>query len=390
MTKIIMHIDLNSFFPSCEILRDPTLKGKPLVVGGIGRRGIVSSATYEARAYGIHSAMPIYQALKLYPGLIIKEPDFSLYRHYSNIFFDFISKNVSNIIEIASIDECYVDATVPLLASKDPLNYIKALQETLLKEIGLPCSIGVGPTKFLAKMASNYRKPLGITIYRRRELKDTLWKLPIGEMYGIGKKTTPRLEKLGIKTIGDIALTDDYRVKEALGKFYETVKEWANGYGSDVVQVEDDDPKSIGNSQTFDLDTTDYDELSSLFRELSQTVSRRAKNERKAGTTIQIVMRYFDFTTVNRSVTFPKPTNDATVIYSRAMQLFDKNYKDTKIRLLGVTLQNLIDVADIKEQLSLFDDFTVKSKTEVIVDLLNDELETPSLKTLGQATKGKK
>ncbi|HZJ89583.1 MAG TPA: DNA polymerase IV [Bacilli bacterium] len=390
MTKIILHIDLNSFFPSCEILRDPSLKDKTLVVGGLGRRGIVSSATYEARAYGIHSAMSIYQALKLYPNLIIKEPDFALYRHYSTVFFDFIKKNVSEIVEVASIDECYVDATVPLLAAEKPLEYIKNLQDTLLNEIGLPCSIGVGPTKFLAKMASNFKKPLGITVYRRRELKDTLWKLPIGEMYGIGKKTTPRLEKLGIKTIGDIAVTEDYRVKEVLGKFYDTVKEWANGYGSDVVQVDDDDPKSIGNSQTFDIDTSDYDELASLFKELAKTVSKRAKNERKAGTTIQIVMRYYDFRTVNRSVTFEKPTNDASLIYSRAMQLFERNYKHEPIRLLGITLQNLVDIADIREQLSLFDDFNVKSKTDVIVDLLNDELDSPSLSTLGKVTKGKK
>lgn len=385
-----MHIDLNSFFPSCEILKDPTLKGKPLVVAGLGRRGIVSSATYEARAFGIHAAMPTYQALRLCPTLIVKESDFKSYRHYSNLFFEFVAKNVSPIIEIASIDECYVDVTNQLRAAKEPLTYIKNLQNELLTKIGLPCSICVGPTKFLAKMASNAKKPLGITIYRRRELAHTLWPLPIGEMYGIGKKTTPRLQNLGINTIGDLARSEDYEVKQLLGKFYDTVKEWANGYGSDIVQVEEDDPKSIGNSSTFEQDTSDYDALSALFKELSMSVSKRAKNERKLGTTIQIVMRYYDFTTINRSITFTKPTNDAGEIYNYAMTLFERNYKQTPIRLLGVTLQNLVDIKEIKEQLSLFDDFSAKSKTEVIIDLLNDELEKPVLITLNKVEREQK
>ncbi len=334
--------------------------------------------------------MPTYQALRLCPTLIVKETDFKSYRYYSNLFFDFVAKNVSPIIEIASIDECYVDVTTQLREAKEPLVYIKNLQDELLTKIGLQCSIGVGPTKFLAKMASNAKKPLGITVYRRRELAKTLWPLPIGEMYGIGKKTTPRLQNLGINTIGDLAKTEDYEVKQLLGKFYDTVKEWANGYGSDVVQVEEDDPKSIGNSSTFEQDTSDYDALSTLFKELSMSVSKRAKNERKLGTTIQIVMRYFDFTTINRSITFTKPTNDAGEIYNYAMTLFERNYKQEPIRLLGVTLQNLIDIKEIKEQLSLFDDFSAKSKTEVIVDLLNDELDKPVLITLNKVEREQK
>ena len=377
MSKVILHIDLNAFFAACEVLRDPTLKGKPLIVGGANRRVIVSTASYEARKYGIHSAMPTYKALRLCPNLIIKEPDFKLYHHYSSLFFNYLKDHVSPLLEVASIDECYIDATERLKNNRNPIGFIKELQQTLLQEIGLGCSIGVAPTKFLAKMASNYKKPLGITIYRRRELANTLWKLPINEMYGIGKATAPRLLALDIKTIGDLATTEDPEVKKLLGKSFFTFKEWANGRGSDEVIAEEEDPKSIGHSSTFMFDTENYEEISALFKEMSNSVSERAKREGKVGLTIQIVMRYYNFENVNRSVTLNKPTNNAITIFYEAMKLFDKNYKDEPLRLVGVTLQNLSDEGSLVEQLSLFDDFNEKSKTEVIIELLNEEYDKP-------------
>ncbi|OQC09886.1 MAG: DNA polymerase IV [Tenericutes bacterium ADurb.Bin087] len=377
MSKVILHIDLNAFFAACEVLRDPTLKGKPLIVGGANRRGIVSTASYEARKYGIHSAMPTYKALRLCPNLIIKEPDFKLYHHYSSLFFNYLKDHVSPLLEVASIDECYIDATERLKNNRNPIGFIKELQQALLQEIGLGCSIGVAPTKFLAKMASNYKKPLGITIYRRRELANTLWKLPINEMYGIGKATAPRLLALDIKTIGDLATTEDPEVKKLLGKSFFTFKEWANGRGSDEVIAEEEDPKSIGHSSTFMFDTENYEEISALFKEMSNSVSERAKREGKVGLTIQIVMRYYNFENVNRSVTLNKPTNNAITIFYEAMKLFDKNYKDEPLRLVGVTLQNLSDEGSLVEQLSLFDDFNEKSKTEVIIELLNEEYDKP-------------
>ena len=387
MSRIILHIDLNAFFAACEVIRDPSLSGKPMIVGGGGRRGIVSTASYEARKLGIHSAMPTYQAVKLCPELIIIEPDFKLYHHYSSLFFNYIKEHVTPLVEVASIDECYVDATEVLGAHTNPLDFVFKLQQTLMKELGLGCSIGIAPTKFLAKMASNYKKPMGITVFRRRELAKTLWPLPIDEMYGVGKATAPRLKALGIKTIGDLALTSDPNIISLLGKSYFTLHEWANGRGSDTVLVEEEDPKSIGNSQTFLFDTDDYDEISGLFKELAASVSRRAEKENKVGLTVQIVIRYYDFETVNRSVTLAKPTNNALTIFYEAMKLFDRNYKDEPIRLLGVTLQNLTDEGSLREQLSLFDDFTTKSRTEVIMDLLNDEYDKPTFKKLSDVKK---
>jgi DNA polymerase-4 len=166
-------------------------------------------------------------------------------------------------------------------------------------------------------------------------------------------------------------------VKKLLGKSFFTFKEWANGRGSDEVIAEEEDPKSIGHSSTFMFDTENYEEISALFKEMSNSVSERAKREGKVGLTIQIVMRYYNFENVNRSVTLNKPTNNAITIFYEAMKLFDKNYKDEPLRLVGVTLQNLSDEGSLVEQLSLFDDFNEKSKTEVIIELLNEEYDKP-------------
>ena len=187
MSKIIMHIDLNAFYATAETIKDPSLVGKPLIIAGSSRRGIVSTASYEARKYGIRSAMPTYMALKLCPDVVIRGVDFALYQKLSNEFFSYI-KRYTNIIEIASIDECYADMTECMKDVKDPYKFLEELMDLLYRETKLKCSIGLAPTKFLAKMGSDYKKPMGITIIRRKDIKKILWPLPIKDMNGIGKK----------------------------------------------------------------------------------------------------------------------------------------------------------------------------------------------------------
>ncbi len=374
MSKIIMHIDLNAFFATAEVIKDPSLEGKPLIVAGNSRRGIVSTASYEARKYGIHSAMPTYQAQRLCPGVIIRGGDFELYHRLSNDFFNYV-RNYTNIIEIASIDECYADMSECMKDVKDPVEYLKNLQNDLYEKTKLKCSIGLAPNKFLAKMASDMKKPMGITIIRKKDVKKILWPIKIKDMYGVGKKTFPRLERLGIKTIGDLARTESLEVKKMLGKGYDLLKGWANGEGDDNVNVEEFDPKSLGHSSTFLFDTNDYDEIKDMIMRLSYWVSEGVKKEKKIGSTVSLVMKDTSFHTISRSKTLFEATDDVRVIYNTALDLFDKNFDNEPIRLVGVTLSNLINKDNYYVQMSLFDIERHKNKcaTKILISQLNNK-----------------
>lgn len=375
MSKIIMHIDLNCFFARAQVIKEPELEGKPLIIAGSTRRGIVSAASYEARKYGITSAMPTYMATRLCPNVIIRGSDFNLYHELSTKFFNYIKK-YTDIIEIASIDECYADMSECMKDCKDPEKFLKDLQDTLFNETKLMCSIGLAPTKFLAKMGSDYKKPMGITIIRKKDIKKILWPLPIKDMFGVGKKTYPRLEKMGIKTIGDFALDESIEVKKILGKFYYVLKEWAYGKGSDEVITEAHDPKSIGTSTTFLFDTEDYDEIRSMIYEKSLDVSKRAQEENKIGTTITVTIKDSEFKSFTRSETIKTATNNIEDIYEIAIKLYDTHFSGRIIRLVGVTLSNLIDVKDFYVQMSLFDinQHREKCATKLLINELNNKI----------------
>lgn len=370
-----MHIDLNQFFAAATRLLEPELVGKPLIIAGDHRRGIVSTASYEARKYGIHSAMPTYMAKKLCPDVIIRPSNFEWYNKKSNEFFSFIKEKYTSKIEVASIDECYVDMTDLMKDVLDPLEYLKNLQQDLYQNTQLEASIGLGSTKFLAKMASDYRKPKGITIIRNKEIKKYLYPLPIKDFYGIGKKTWPKLQELGIYTIGDFAVSDNPKVKKIMGKFYFTAKEWINGLGDDIVNVEPFDPKSISSSSTLLYDTNDYDEIRDLIKKKSEDVSKQAKIDNKLGKTITLILKDYTFKSITRSITINKHTDDAEEIFKVAMKLFDKYFDEQLIRLAGVGLSSLIDKEDFYVQISLFDQEKNQKecKTRILVNKLNSK-----------------
>lgn len=394
MRKVIVHIDLNAFFVRCEEIKDPSLIDKPVAIGHLGRSGIVSTCSYAARKYGVSSGMPTFQAVKLCPDLILKNSDFRFYRTLSNAFFKFV-RNYTPIVEMASVDECYADFTLVLKNVKDVVSYFKDFQKKLYEETKLTCSIGVAPTKFLAKMGSDYQKPNGLTIIRKRDIENILYPLSIDKMYGIGKKTSPRLKSIGINTIGDLAdkiFKNDQLVMDILGKFFYEIREWLSGFGNDEVNVEPDDPKSIGNSTTLPHDTNEYEEIKKVFRVLSKEVSDRAIEENKVGTTVQIVVKDTDFKTYNKSITFENPTNDENVIYDKAMHLYEKNFIDATVRLVGVTLQNLVSTRDMSVQMTLFDyeKHEEESQTKLLINELNRKLKTPSLKRASEVERKKK
>ena len=296
-SKVIVHIDLNAFFARCEEIKNPSLEGKPIAVGHEGRGGIVSTCSYAARKYGVSSAMPMFKAKKLCPRLIILPCDYHFYSAMSKSFFNFV-KRYTPLVEPASVDECFADFTLPLKKEKDPVAFFKKMQEDLFNETGLKCSIGVSTTKFLAKMASDYQKPLGLTIIHKRDIETIIFPLDVGSMFGIGKKTAPRLKSIGINTIGELyhkMIDEDFDVKNILGKSFYLLKDWLEGKGSDEIEMEREDPKSIGNSETLPFDTNNSVQIKEHFLELAKEVSGRAKREDKLGYTIQIVVKETNF-----------------------------------------------------------------------------------------------
>ncbi|MCR5693000.1 MAG: DNA polymerase IV [Bacilli bacterium] len=374
MAKIIVHVDLNAFFATAEQIRRPDYVGKPVIVGGLGPRGVVSTASYEARKYGVHSAMPIGEARMLCPNGIFLPGDYPYYEMLSRSFFGYL-KNYSSLVEEASIDEGFVDMTSLLSKTKDPLSVLASLQRGLLEQIGLRCSIGVGPTKFLAKMASDMKKPMGITIIRRKDIKKMLYPLPIDNFFGIGKKTAAHLRSKGINTIGDFAsetVNNEFEMKKFFGKRFDYYVDSINGYGDDVVNPERPDPKSVGHSRTFMTDTDDFAEIKAVIEELSKEVGERLSKEKKKCKRIVVNVKDTNFKVSSKSINLNEPIIESEDIIKLAKKLFADNYSGKMIRLVGVTAGNLVPLKDRNAQMSLFDDGEYdEDKTQVLVDSLN-------------------
>ena len=390
-SKVIVHIDLNAFFARCEEIKDPTLEGKPVAIGHEGRGGIVSTCSYAARKYGVSSAMPMFKAKQLCPHLIILPVDYHFYSMMSKTFFSFV-RRYTTLVEAASVDECFADFTFALRDVKDPVSYFKRLQEDLFKETGLKCSIGVSTTRFLAKMASDMKKPMGLTIIHKRDIPKVIFPLKIEAMFGVGKKTAPRLKSVGIVTIGDLyerIEKEDPDVMNILGKMYYTLKDWLEGKGSDEVETEKWDPKSIGNSTTLPFDSDNAAVIKKYFQDLAKEVSSRCKKEDKLGYTVQIVIKDTNFKSFNKSVTLDNPTNSYNVIFEQAWQLFNKNFKGVMLRLVGITLQNLIDPKETAVQMSLFDyeSHEKENATKIIINEINRSLKKPLLKRASEVKK---
>ncbi|WP_042145825.1 DNA polymerase IV [Paucisalibacillus sp. EB02] len=353
--RIIFHLDMNSFYASVEMAYNPAFKGKPLAVAGNPeeRRGIIITSNYEARANGVKTTMPIWQAKKLCPDLIVVRPNFDRYRTASREIFK-IMYGITPFVEPVSIDEGYMDITDAVEVDKT-LQLAESLQQKIKNDLDLPCSIGIAPNKFLAKMASDMKKPMGITVLRKRDIPEKLWPLPVGEMYGVGKKTAEKLISIDINTIGELAEADVYRLKQILGINGERLKNRANGM--DLRPVDPDavnEFKSIGSSETLPMDTTDEMEIKGLFSALAENVEKRMKRKQAAGRSIQITIRYHDRKTITRSKKIPNFIDKKEEILKVALELFELHWNKEPIRLLGITVQDVEEKQNIVQQLDLF------------------------------------
>lgn len=394
MSKIIVHIDLNAFFATCEELRDPSLAKGPLIIGHSGRSGIVSTCNYKARSYGIHSGQPTFQAQRLCPRVKIIPPDFDYYQVMSTSFF-YLIKRYCPLIEVASIDECFCDFTDVLSKQKHPLEYLRAIQKKVKSELGLSCSMGVAPTKWLAKMGSDLKKPMGLTTIRRKDIPQIIYPLPIESFWGIGKKTSPILRSKGIATIGDLkkALDENnIEITKMFGKSLITIEQWINGKGSDVIHLEQEDAKSIGSSHTLSFDCSNFEEIELDLEKLAKEVSSRAKEARKKGYGVTLSVKDTSFHLHSKAKMLERCTNNADEIFAIAKDLYIEHYEDRyEIRLIGITLTRLVDPVKESVQMSLwnYQEYEEEDKTKSIITQINRKLGDDVLMRTAQAKKKK-
>lgn len=348
---VIVHIDMNCFFASCEVKKDPSLKGKKIIIGGLSNRSIVSASSYEARTDGIYTTMPIYLAKEKCKDGVFLPVDHEYYCKVSNDIFSFL-KTKYKIVDIVSIDEAYIDMSDVYLG-KDPYQYFVNLQKEIYENLHIPCSIGVSYCRFLAKMGSDYKKPLGITIIKKKDVEKIIWPLDIKDTYGIGKASSAKLKEIGINTIKDFIESEDYRVREILGSNYESLIKLCKGEVAERIVVKYEAPKSIGNSHTLDHNTDDYQIIKENIKYLCDEVSGRLKSSNMLGYTITLTLKDKNFVSKSKSKQIVEPTDDNDKILIESLKLLDK-FDNKVIRLVGVSLSNLIYKDQYAKQLSLF------------------------------------
>lgn len=389
MSRKILHLDLDAFFCAVEELHDPSLKGKPFAVGGrADQRGVVASCSYAARMHGVRSAMPMSRALQLCPDLIVVS---SRHGNYSEV-----SKKVMKVIEITpfiekiSIDEAFIDVT----GLPEPMEKIaNVLQQKVNTQCRLPVSIGGASNKLVAKIANDWGKsqkygpepPNTITIIPPGEEAEFLAPLPLQSLWGVGPKTAEKMEAVGIKTIGELANTSNTTLEMLIGRFGPDLRKRAMGIDNRPIELEHE-TKSVSNEVTFAKDRKKKQELLQTLRSLSEQVGRRLRKESLAGSTIQIKLRWADFTTITRQVTINSVTNLDQEIYQAARTLFEENWpKGKPVRLIGVGVSNLGQPA---HQLGLWDDdYQKEAKLIDAVDELREKFGRDIIKRADQVAK---
>ncbi|WP_046225320.1 DNA polymerase IV [Paenibacillus dauci] len=385
--RVILHVDMNAFYCSVHAAEEPDkYKGKPTAVAGSveQRKGIVVTASYEARGRGVKTGMLVGQALQKCPNIIVIRPDFHLYRKYSSAFMN-IAYSYTPLLQATSIDECYLDITGSSQFGT-PLEIAADLQRRIQDELGLPCSVGIAPNKLLAKMASDMKKPNGISILRIRDVPRLLWDQPCGQLFGIGSKTAAKLREMGIRTIGQLAAADEARLKARFGIQGSWLKQAANGTDHSLVEPDHEPNKSIGHTTTLPADIQDQEDIRRVMLNLSDQVCRRMRRQKLMSRTVQITIRTPDMKTITRSKALSVPTETTEEVYHEACALYDRHWAGKgPVRLLGVTLQNLLPRDEAAVQLDLFDYGRQPQKEQLneVIDQLRDKFGESALLTAG-------
>ncbi len=340
----VLHVDMDAFYASATLLSYPDLVGTPVIIGG-GNRGVVLSATYEARRFGVTSAMPMARARRLCPQATVLPPDHALYAAISAAVMETF-RSVTPVIEPLSLDEAFLDVSGAVRLLGSPAVIGQHVRDTVHDEQGITCSVGVAPTKFVAKLASGLAKPDGMVVVPRDEVVPFVQQLPVGALWGVGERTEEALVRLGLRTVADIAHTPLATLVRGLGDATgHHLHELAWGRDPRPVEREQRE-KSIGSDQTFDYDIDDAAEIHRRLLALSERTAARLRAAGLTGRTVTVRVRFSDFTTITRSRTLREPTDSGRAIHEAAVGLFDAlGLQRARIRLVGVRLEKLVEAA---------------------------------------------
>lgn len=341
----VLHVDMDAFYASATLLSHPELVGTPVIIGG-GNRGVVLSATYEARRFGVASAMPMARARRLCPQAVVLPPEHSLYASISAAVME-VFRSVTPVVEPLSLDEAFLDVSGALRRLGSPMTIGQQIRDTVHDEQGITCSVGVAPTKFVAKLASGLAKPDGMVVVPRDEVVPFVQQLPVGALWGVGDRTEEALLRLGLRTVADIAHTPLETLVRGLGD--------ATGHhlhelswGRDPRSVEREvREKSVGSDETFEADIDDAAEIHRRLLGLSERTVARMRAAGLTGRTVTLKVRFSDFTTITRAKTLREPTDSGRAVHTAAVALFDAlGLQRARIRLVGVRMTGLVDVAE--------------------------------------------
>jgi len=378
-TRLIMHVDMDAFFAAIEQRDAPGLRGKPVVIGAKpGGRGVVATCSYEARKFGVRSAMPINEALRRCPAAVYLRPDMGRYAAESRAIMQAL-KDISPLVEPVSIDEAFVDITGLEMLLGTPEHIARTTKQCIFEAVGLTASVGVGPNRLIAKLGSDYRKPDGITIVTADEVLNFLGPMPIRNLRGVGGKTAERIERFGFYTVADLRRCSHERLTAHFGpKGADLLYNQSRGIGSDVVS--DHGPrKSISRETTFSEDIRDWKVLHNVLLELSTDIGRQARAEGLAGRIVTLKIRFTGFETHTRRQTLDASTNHDNVIYRTALELLKtQSFQNKAVRLIGVGLSGW-DV-DETQQMDLFEfdteaDLEKDKKLYATLDAINNRWE---------------
>ena len=377
--KVIIHVDMDAFFAAVEQLHHPEWRGKPVIVGanpkGGKGRGVVSTASYEARKFGIHSAMPISKAYRLCPHAIYVVPHGNLYSDYSKRIIE-VLYHFTPAVEVLSIDEAFLDVSGSLHLFDSVENLGKEIKKQIWNQIGLTASLGIAPNKSVAKIASDFKKPNGLTIVLADEIQDFLDPLPITKLFGVGEKTRESLQNLGIHLVKDLRNYPDTYLESKFGEAGAHLYRMARGIDNRDVQVYEE-IKSISNETTFETDQTDSEVLSNTLLHLSAKVSHRLRKRNLKGKTVQFKIRFDDFRTFTRRKTLANYTHLTDDIYGvgrRMLEEFHPLHTDSSVnrpvRLLGIGISHLVD--EKGTQISLWD---IQNEKKLALAKIMDQLQ---------------